>query len=215
MQSTELPAELLTSIGSESQDFSVKTSRAYPLKKSLFLLLFGGAWMAFVSVFFGIFLGPLLAGETVHFTVNEVPTVASLENLKPAFPLLIIMGIFALVGIAMLGWGIFMALKKGGYFVGTPTRLIHYQRGKIRSIDWEQFSGDVEVSGDAQKGSISMPMRTGRMVSQKTPLLVMCRITFISPRYQTLLKLSKSAENVSKKTTQRLRLNNRIINKIP
>jgi hypothetical protein len=36
--------------------------------------------------------------------------------------------------------------KKGGYFVGTQVRLIHYQKGIIRSIDWEQFSGDIEVS---------------------------------------------------------------------
>ena len=57
--------------------------------------------------------------------------------------------------------------RKGGYFVGTPLRLIHYYKGKMRSIDWEQFSGDIEVNGDINKGSISLKMRTGRMVSRK------------------------------------------------
>ena len=61
----------------------------------------------------------------------------------------------------------YLLFKHGGYFVGTPTRLVHFQNGSIRSIDWEQFSGEIEVSGDSQKGDISLQMRTGKMVSQK------------------------------------------------
>jgi hypothetical protein len=67
----------------------------------------------------------------------------------------------------MLGGGIRSLFRKGGYFVGTSTRLIHSYKGKIRSIDWEQFSGDIELSGDTPTGSISLQMRTGRMVSKK------------------------------------------------
>jgi hypothetical protein len=52
--------------------------------------------------------------------------------------------------------------------VGTPNRLISYQSGNIRSIDWEQFTGDIEISGDDLKGSIILQMRSGRMVSQKS-----------------------------------------------
>ena len=51
--------------------------------------------------------------------------------------------------------------------MGTPLRLIHYHKAKMRSIDWEQFSGDIEVKGDINKGSIVLKMRTGRMVSRK------------------------------------------------
>jgi len=60
-----------------------------------------------------------------------------------------------------------LLFKKGGYFVGTPTRLVHFRNGTIRSIDWEQFSGDIEVNGNEQKGNISLGLRTGKMVSQK------------------------------------------------
>jgi hypothetical protein len=67
----------------------------------------------------------------------------------------------------MLSWGIYSIFKKGGYFVGTPTRLVHFQNGNIRSKDWEQFSGDIEVNGNAKKGNILLQMRTGRMVSRK------------------------------------------------
>ncbi len=33
---------------------------------------------------------------------------------------------------------------------------MHYQNGTIKSIDWEGFSGNVEVTGNTQKGTISL-----------------------------------------------------------
>jgi len=162
-----LPRDLSTIVGSESKDFAVKAGRAQPFKKSFSLILFGTIWTAFTSIFVIVFLGPLFLGKEVHFESNGVPTVASPDNLGPILVPALIIGFFVLVGIVMLSWGIYSALKKGGYFVGTPMRLIHYQKGKIRSIDWEQFSGDIELSGNNQKGNISLQMRTGRMVSRK------------------------------------------------
>jgi hypothetical protein len=67
----------------------------------------------------------------------------------------------------MFSGGIYLMFKKGGYFVGTPTRFISFQKGKYRSVDWEQFSGDIQVTGDDQKGHITLGMRTGKMVSSK------------------------------------------------
>ena len=111
--------------------------------------------------------GPLFQGKEVNFLANDVPTVAGPGNLKPiVFPAVII-GVFILVGMAMFGAGLRLLFKKGGYFIGTPTRLISIQKGNYRSVDWEQFSGDIEVTGDARKGNISLGMRTGRMVSSK------------------------------------------------
>jgi hypothetical protein len=167
LENVSLPPEMNNFLGSESKDFAVKAKRANPPKTSIFLILFGTAWLAFTSIFVLAFLGPLFQGKEVEFLVNDVPTVAGPGNLGPiAVPALII-GIFVLVGLLMLGSGVYMLFKKGGYFVGTPTRLISYQKGKYRSIDWEQFSGDIEVSGNDQKGHITLGMRTGKMVSSK------------------------------------------------
>jgi hypothetical protein len=79
----------------------------------------------------------------------------------------LIIGFFVLIGIDMLIGGFYSMFKKGGYFVGTPMRLVHYYKGSMRSIDWEQFSGDIEVNGNVNKGSVSLQMRTGKMVSRK------------------------------------------------
>jgi len=164
---TRLPEDLSSNLGSESKDFAVKAGRDQPRKKSFSLILFGTVWTAFTSIFVIAFLGPLFLGKEVHFESNGVSTVASPDNLSPILVPALIIGFFVLVGIGMLSWGIYSMFKKGGYFVGTPMRLVHYKNGNIRSIDWEQFSGDIELSGNTQKGNISLRMRTGRMVSRK------------------------------------------------
>jgi hypothetical protein len=162
-----LPPDLDAAIGSEKKDFAVKAGLAQPREKSISKIRFGVLWTAVSSIFVFTFLEPLLYGEEVHFELNGVPTVASPDNLDPILVPAIIIVVFMFIGIIMLYRGIHSLLKKGGYFVGTPVRLVHYQNGNIRSIDWEQFSGEIEFNGNADKGNISLQMRTGRMVSRK------------------------------------------------
>ncbi|MBP1670206.1 MAG: hypothetical protein H6Q21_2572 [Bacteroidetes bacterium] len=167
IESYGLPGLLAQNLGSEKRDFAVMATRSQPLKMSLAVIVFGTIWLAFTSIFVIAFLGPVFAGREVHFLSNDVPVVAGPGNLRPLLLPALIIGIFVLVGLGMLSWGLRMLLKKGGYFVGTPTRLVHFSNGTIRSIDWEQFSGDIEVGGNEQKGNISLGLRTGKMVSQK------------------------------------------------
>jgi hypothetical protein len=167
LQEMTLPPNLRTVMGSDRPDFAVKAQRVQPLKMSLGVLFFGIVWLLFSSVFVFIFIGPLFMGQEVHFTANDVPTVAGPGNLGPIVAPALILSIFVLVGIGMISWGIVLLTKKGGYFIGTITRLISWQSGAIRSIDWEQFSGDIEIRGDDQKGDITLQMRSGKMVSQK------------------------------------------------
>ena len=163
----DLPQNLLTVIGEEKIDFSVKAKRAKPVKNSMGVIFFGTIWTAFTSIFVYAFLGPLFVGEEVHFTSNDIPTVASPDNLEPIILPAIIIGVFVLIGLLMLGFGLYSLFRKGGYFIGTPLRLISYQNGNVRSIDWEQFSGDIAVKGNEINGDLSLQMRTGKMVSSK------------------------------------------------
>jgi hypothetical protein len=163
-----LPPELRSVIGTESKDFAAKARRTQPVKMSMALIAFGTIWLAFSSIFVIAFLGPLFVGDTVYFTANDVPTEAGPGNYGPIVLPAIIIGIFVLVGLLMVGFGIYSLMKKGGYFVGTPTRLISFQDGAVRSIDWEQFSGDIEMKGDDMKGDLTLQMRSGRMVSSKS-----------------------------------------------
>lgn len=167
IESISLPEDLIIAIGTESKDFAAKSKRAHPIRNSISTIIFGIGWLSFVGLAVFLFLGPIFKGEEVHFSSNGVPVTAGPGNLDPIkFPA-IFLGIFVLIGIYLLGSGIYSLMKKGGYFVGTPTRLVHYKTSKLRSIDWEQFTGDIEVKGNSGKKSITLVMRTGKMVSRK------------------------------------------------
>lgn len=162
---TSIPSDFQSVIGSEKMDFSIIAKRKKPLKKSFFIIAFGMFWTGFISIFVVVFLGPIFRGEEAHFTTNGVPTTASWDNFKPMIGPALIIGFFVLIGLAMLFWGFYSMLQKGGYYVGTPNRLIHYYKGNITSYDWEQFSGNMEVN--SIKGDISMELRTGSMESTR------------------------------------------------
>lgn len=166
-ESITLPPELLSSIGSETKDFAIKSKRAQPARTSLAFLIFSLVWLLFTGIFVVAFLGPLFVGKEVTFTSNGVETVAGPGNLGPVVVPALIIGFFVLIGVGMFSFAIVSLFRKGGYIVGTPTRLVQFNKRSLRSIDWEQFSGDIQVRGNATKGDITLGMRTGRMVSSK------------------------------------------------
>ncbi len=160
-----LPAELESVTGKEKIEFSVFAKRYQPVKKSLGIIFFGICWIAFTSIFVVAFLGPLLAGKEVHFKANGVPTTGSWENFEPVLVPALIIGLFVLIGTGILLSGFYSLLKKGGYFVGTATRLLRYRKGNISTYDWEQFTGNMEMNN--RKGDISLQLRSGKMVRRK------------------------------------------------
>lgn len=163
----DLPKDINLFVGAEAKDFIVKSQRAYPRKSGLFLLGFGLFWLLFTSVFFAGFFGSLFAQGVVHFTVNGTPTTASWDDLSPLLMPGLFILVFTIVGMAVFISGLYRLFKKGPYFIGTPTRLIEYRKGNIHSIDWEQFTGNINLNGDNQTGNLILQMRSGRMVSKK------------------------------------------------
>lgn len=74
--------------------------------------------------------------------------------------------------------------SNGGYFVGTPTRLIHYKKGTIKTYVWELFTDEIKT--DIDSGDIDFTLKTGNFQGSKQPIFVPDKIEIIS------------AENVSK-----------------
>jgi len=167
MDQYSLPQELDSVIGSEGRDFAVMAKHTQPIRKSLSLIVVGVSWTALIGFTSWGFFNPLLKGGEVHFKTNGVLTSASLNNFGPAIMPAAFSAVFVLVGIGLIGFGLYLSLKKGGYFVGTPTRLIHFRNKNVRSVDWEQFSGDIEVRNRGLSGDLSLQLRTGRMVRRK------------------------------------------------
>lgn len=140
-----LPIELDRNIGSEKKEFMVRSKRDRPIGKIIYQLSFGIIWTS-ISVF--------MLGLVYMRSHNEL------------LPILF-MGFFTLVGILMLVSAIDMLLKKGSLYVGTPKRLVIFRKGNVRSIDWEQFTGDITANANSDGGSILFKLRTGVMQKQE------------------------------------------------
>ena len=160
-----IPPELETLVGAEKIDFSVFSRRKKPAKHSLNIILWGSIWTAFTSIFVAILFVPILKGEELSFYVNNEPVTASLDNLEPLlFPAALI-GFFVLIGITVLLVGFISLFIRGGYFVGTASRLLHYHKGNLKTFDWGQFTGNIEMH--VRRGNITLQLRSGKMVGSK------------------------------------------------
>ena len=162
-----LPPELSTILGGETQDFMIKAQKAYPSGQSMGMIGFGLFWTLFISVFWIAFFGPLFTGHEVHFKSNGVPVTAGPENMGPLLVPGLIIVIFTIIGITMLAGGFKMLGAPGPWFVATPTRLLVWTPNQLRTINWEDFDGNLSVDGGRDNGTITIEMRSGHMVSQK------------------------------------------------
>ena len=167
IENISLPEEMLISIGSETKEFSVLSRHKKPVSQSLGRIFFGLFWLGFISIFVVLMVGPLFSTGEVTMQVNGVDQTASWSNLKPMLIPFIFLGVFVGIGFFLLIPGIVSLFIKGGYYAGTPTRLVWYKKGNLQSMDWEQFTGVITVRGNNRKGNITLEMRTGRMVSGK------------------------------------------------
>lgn len=184
MELTELPQELYAAIGSETRDFAVKAGALKPFRKSLPLIISGIIWLLFFS---------LLFFALIDLNLSEMIENGAAENkdINPAYYFLGFIGIFYVIGLGIIAKAILPLIRRGGYFVGTPDRLIHYRRGNIRSIDWEQFTGDMKVRGNENKGTLSMSLKTGTMKRRKGSQYFTPDVIFITaiPKVSDIEKL--------------------------
>ncbi|MFV0539818.1 MAG: hypothetical protein ACK5MZ_01085 [Aestuariibaculum sp.] len=158
-----IPVDLRNLIDSEQTDFIVKSTRNFPKKKGIVLLLFALFWNTFVSIFVIAFIVPIIRGKEIHFKVNDVPTSGSLDNWESILVPSLIISLFVFVGIGMLIWALVQLIQKGGYFVGTETRFIKYRNGQIIIKDWEQFSGNININSKSELGDLELELRTGKV----------------------------------------------------
>jgi hypothetical protein len=167
LQSIELPEELNISIGSENKDFAVKSKLARPARRALSPIISGALWLAFFMFFISFFLGPAFTDSLVKVVSSLFNPLPEGESVKEEIGLILFFGVFIVIGLGMIANGIYWLLKRGGYFVGTPTRLVWYKKGKLFSYSWEQFTGSIEVYGTNKRGRMTLELRTGRNVSGK------------------------------------------------
>ncbi|GET45441.1 hypothetical protein [Capnocytophaga felis] len=177
-----LPYQLQYVIHDENVEFIIFANRVASWKTVL-----GNFVMGLIFSGVGVFV---LDMETNSFAFShyfENGKKANFWELISSYNLgLLAFGIlFSLVGVLFFVSVIHLTFSEGGYFVGTPTRLIHYKKGDVKIYMWELFTDEIKV--DIDKKYIRLILKIGKYERKdKTEVFVPDKIEIIS------------AENVSK-----------------
>jgi hypothetical protein len=158
-----LPRDLQTIVDSEKVDFSLLSKRSEPLQRVALYILVGIFLTGIMAFILNKMLVPILDGGEHQIVINGEDKTVSLDNFQPLiFPVCIEL-LFFYTGIALFIKGVKVIFQTGGFYVGTPDRLIRYYRGKVNSYDWEQFSGVITT----KSRQITLDLKTGRMETRK------------------------------------------------
>ena len=145
--SAHLPPALIRVIDSEEVDFVVLAKRQEDPMPVFGLVAMGSIWtIGLIAFSWDIRLFDFYDAEG-HLILWERLTS------------LFFLALFFLPGVLPIWYGLHLYYKKGGYFVGTPTRLIQYRAGKLAATSWGQFTGKVFVSLSSH--SLTFTLRTG------------------------------------------------------
>ncbi|MBK9392156.1 MAG: hypothetical protein IPN68_18950 [Bacteroidetes bacterium] len=155
-----LPEELNIFLGSENREFAVYGRRARPIGSSMFQLIFSIVWLGILSFFISFFLDSFSL-EGIKQVISNINSADEGNPEQSGIVLVIVVIVFVLIGLFTLIAGVFSLMKRGGYFVGTPTRLVRFNRGKMMWDNWDQFNGNIEVRGNNTRGRIILETRTG------------------------------------------------------
>jgi hypothetical protein len=164
MQDIILPDDLNTALASESKDFVVKGRFVKPLWDSMSYILMGAFWL-FIIVYMGTgfnfsYFSIDLLKEII---VGYKEALINKEYAQVIFPVAFF-GIFSGIGLYLLFYkGVRILLKKGGIFVGTPTKLYNYKGGHVYYTDWVEFTGNIKIKGNDTKGTLIIERTTGYM----------------------------------------------------
>jgi hypothetical protein len=155
----------------ETVIFSVNSKRQITSGTALFGLFFSLLWLGITFIVgYGIIIGPIitaLSGGTSTILRNGVSLTLGANNLSElVFPGAII-GLFCFIGLSALGATTYSFFSSGGWFVGTNKRFLHLRKNTFRSINWNEFSGSLTASGDANKGDLVLELKNDSVVYTK------------------------------------------------
>ena len=152
-QSQNIPPEIYEAIQGEAPDFIVQSKIQFKARTPFILpFIFGLLWTTFVFYFISLSFKQIQEGA--ELTINNETIPLKLEN-WPQFiaPILIII-IFLAVGLGLIAIAIHFFRKKGSWYIGTPKRIIEYDKKIRKSVEWTKFTGKITYEDEPQKRSI-------------------------------------------------------------
>lgn len=167
MRVGSVPPELYKLTRNENTDFIIQAKKLHRIEDTSFGLLLGSTLLLIASSFLVYIFYHLIINEEFTIIVNDQPMVATLSNINPISHFVFASILTLVVGVCILLKNYLKYKKPGGYFISTPTRLIHYHNGNSRSVNWSEFSGDIIVRELGKHKEVYLKLKTGKIVKQK------------------------------------------------
>lgn len=162
-----LPDDLNTALASESKDFVVYGRFAEPLWKPISNMIMGSFWLGIVLYMgTGFNLSNISADWFKEIAEGLKQSATNRDYPQLIFPI-VFFGIFLSIGIYFFFFKGFRQLfKRGGIFVGTPTKLYNYKNGQTYYTKWVEFTGNIKVRGNDKKGTLTIERTNGYMLKR-------------------------------------------------
>lgn len=148
MNTDTIPPKLASAIRHEDIGFITNTKRNVPTKESIKNIISSLFMCGFMGFFFYVFS----KGQYAY----------SSKGISVPFIFLCIMMFFSIFALVR---SLQESFRKGGYFVGTPAKLIHFKNNKFYYYEWSHFTGNIEI--DFDQHDLSLHLRKGHEISKE------------------------------------------------
>lgn len=153
------PRKLHNAIGNETIIFKVDAQRKHPISTSVGYIIFHSLLMMVPLCPLLFFLVPLFrdgkvlyyAGKGNNRILVETTWYNFMDNL---FIVIFLFGLFFIIALGMLVGAVSSLRKKGGCFIGTERKLIHYNEGEIISYQWNLFRDEMKI--DTKRNDLTL-----------------------------------------------------------
>jgi hypothetical protein len=161
-QDITLPDDLNTVLASESKDFVVNGRFVEAPWKPISNIVLGALWIiAVLYMGSGFDFSGFSAEGIKEIAAGLKESAANKDYPQLIFPI-VFFGVFLSIGIYyMIFKGVGRLFKRGGIFVGTPTKLYNYKNGQTTYNDWVEFTGNIKVKGNDKRGTVIIERTTG------------------------------------------------------
>lgn len=142
-------------VGLDEIIFSTETKKSDEVKKIPGYFLSGAVLIMLSLIFYFSLLSPILEGGDFEVIVNNEPVILNVNDPQSLiFPILLVIVPF-LWGAFSLFVGVNIFRKKGDYFIGTSSKLIHLADTGVKEVlPWKEFTGDSSVKGNPEDASL-------------------------------------------------------------